>query len=407
METLQHFDVAIVGAGVAGGIMAAYLGKQGRLVAVVEKSLAEPDRIIGELLQPGGVELLQRMGLQEVLEGFDAVEIRGYGLFLQEQQIQISYREGYTGRGFRNGKFVQRIREILRQLPTVSLMEGQVQELLEENGRITGYRYLPTGTEVSVTINAPLTIVADGMFSSFRAALSENEKKVSSYFMGLILKHCELPYANCGHVVVAEPSPVLCYPISSTETRVLIDFPQAEAPRRSPELTQHLQQVIAPQLPEAIRPSFLIAVNEGKFKVMPNHLIPARPIRRSGAVLLGDSLNMRHPLTGGGMTVALTDCLLLGEALLQEKEITAAASDVAVEQFYAQRHESNATINILADALYGVMSDTDLKAACFSYLNRGGVHAEQPIDLLSAVSRDRGLLLRHFFAVAFMVLEIF
>jgi squalene monooxygenase len=34
-----------------------------------------------------------------------------------------------------------------------------------------------------------------------------------------------------------------------------------------------------------------------------------------GAILLGDAFNMRHPLTGGGMTVVLNDVILLREML--------------------------------------------------------------------------------------------
>ena len=38
-----------------------------------------------------------------------------------------------------------------------------------------------------------------------------------SYFVGLLLRGTSLPYANFGHVVLAKPSPILFYPISSTE----------------------------------------------------------------------------------------------------------------------------------------------------------------------------------------------
>ena len=40
-----------------------------------------------------------------------------------------------------------------------------------------------------------------------------------SFFVGLILRDCHLPSANFGHVVLARPSPILFYPISSTEVR--------------------------------------------------------------------------------------------------------------------------------------------------------------------------------------------
>ncbi len=46
-----------------------------------------------------------------------------------------------------------------------------------------------------------------------------------------------------------------------------------------------------------------------------NKLMPAAPLHQPGALLLGDAFNMRHPLTGGGMTVALSDCCLLADML--------------------------------------------------------------------------------------------
>ena len=154
-------------------------------------------------------------------------------------------------------------------------------------------------------------------------------------------------------------------------------------------------------MPVSIVPSFLAAVAEGKFKVMPNHLIPAKPFTKPGVAMIGDSLNMRHPLTGGGMTAAFSDILNLGQRLIAIGRVNYTQPvDEAVAAFYATRHKQNATINILADALYGVMQDEDLKTACYDYLKSGGKHALEPIAILSAISRDEQLLLKHFFAVA-------
>ena len=64
-KTLKNtYDVAIVGAGIIGCSLAVALSKQGRSVLVLERDLSEPDRIVGELLQPGGVEALELLGLR-------------------------------------------------------------------------------------------------------------------------------------------------------------------------------------------------------------------------------------------------------------------------------------------------------------------------------------------------------
>lgn len=404
MTENQPYDICIVGGGIAGAALAGYLGKSGLRIAIVEKTLAEQDRIIGELLQPGGVEMLQKMGMEHLLEGFDAQPIHGYGLFMDGEDFKVTYhtdkKELVTGRGLRNGKFMQSLRSYALGHSNVTLIEGTATDVIEENDTITGIVYKPKGADGTVQINASLTVLSDGIFSAFRQGLSAADKKVSGHFLGLLLKDATLPYANHGHVIITDKAPVLVYPVSSTETRVLIDFPGDSPPKKGEELTAFLNDNIGKQLPTAIQPSYYAAVAEGKFKVMPNHLMAAKPVIKNGGVLLGDSLNMRHPLTGGGMTVAFTDVYLLGTQLLQTNFSDNSKVYEAVKTFYKSRSSQTASINILADALYGVMRNDDLKMACFQYLKQGGKMSEQPVSILSAVSRDVNMLIRHFFAVA-------
>lgn len=63
----------------------------------------------------------------------------------------------------------------------------------------------------------------------------------------------------------------------------------------------------------------------------------------------------RHPLTGGGMTVALSDTKLLCDMLQPLPDFTdsiATANQTA--EFYTKRKPLSATINTLANALYKV-----------------------------------------------------
>jgi squalene monooxygenase len=403
MVQSHSYDVCIVGAGVAGSAMASYLGKNGKKVVVLEKSLAEMDRILGELLQPGGVQMLRKMGLEQTLENIDAQPVVGYGMFLDGKSFQIGYaaEKGLTGFGFRNGKFVQSLRAYMQGLPNVTVIETSAKSLIEENGIVTGVKYSDSN-EVEQEIKAKITIVSDGALSAFRKDHTHSEKKITGYFLGLVLENCELPYPNHGHVIMSGTSPVLLYPITSTGTRALIDFQGDQAPRMGEELKQHLLNNIGPIIPESAKPSYINAVNAGKYKVFPNHRLPATPILKKGLVLLGDSLNMRHPLTGGGMTAAFSDCYNLGNCLLEVKNWwNTQEIELAIKKFYDTKTKQTGSINILADALYGVMTSQDLKEACYSYLMQGGARASEPVSILSALSRDKKMLQRHFFAVAF------
>ena len=47
----------------------------GRRVLVLERDLSQPNRIVGELLQPGGYNKLKALGLEDAVEGIDAQEV--------------------------------------------------------------------------------------------------------------------------------------------------------------------------------------------------------------------------------------------------------------------------------------------------------------------------------------------
>lgn len=396
------YDICIVGAGVAGAAMAAYLGKAGKRVAIIEKDYSEQDRIVGELLQPGGVQKLHELGLEDCLEGMDAAEVTGYAIFKEGRRITIPYPAGaYTGRGFRNGKFVQNLRQKMALYPNVTRLEGTVNELRRnELGKIIGVTYTDRRTDTVHEVDAELSIVCDGFFSVFRKELSRNKAAVSGFFLGLILKNVELPHPGHGHVFITDSSPFLAYPVTSSHIRMLIDFPGTLPPKKSPELKKELKVRILPFLAPELHGAFLDAVEEGDFKVMPNHYMPGKPFLGSGAVLLGDALTMRHPLTGGGMTATFTDVLALGRLILEHDPKNPVEARHTVAQFYSQKRRDNSTINILADALYRVFRDRKLADACFGYLARGGKFAEEPVSILSGISRNKRLLITHFFAVA-------
>lgn len=215
---------------------------------------------------------------------------------------------------------------------------------------------------------ARLTVACDGMYGVLRKAVAAGTAKVVSHFCGLILHHPPyeppVPYPNRGHVVMADPNPVLLYQISPTETRVLVDVPNAYMEPSEgekdfmPALKRHFRDVVAPQLPAVSRPAFLAALATQEPHCMGNRHLPAEKVSRAGAVLLGDALNMRHPLTGGGMTVALKDTEMLWRALRGRDLQAVGANELsaAIGAFQTQRGNHASTINILANALYRVFT---------------------------------------------------
>ncbi|CAN1289566.1 Squalene monooxygenase SE1 [Linum perenne] len=370
-------DVVIVGAGVAGSALAHTLGKDGRKVHVIERDLTEPDRIVGELLQPGGYLKLIELGLQDCVDEIDAQRVFGYALFKDGKRTLLSYplekfHSDVAGRSFHNGRFIQRMREKAASLPNVRLEQGTVTSLLEKEGTIKGVQYKNKDGELQ-TAYAPLIIVCDGCFSNLRRSLCNPKVDVPSCFVGLVLE-------NSGQKV---PS------ISNGE------------------MATYLKTAVAPQIPPEIYDSFVAAVDKGNIRTMPNRSMPAAPYPTPGALLMGDAFNMRHPLTGGGMTVALSDIVVLRNLLRPLHDLHDAPTLCKyLESFYTLRKPVASTINTLAGALYKVFSSSpdkarqEMREACFDYLSLGGVCSSGPVSLLSGLNPRPLSLVLHFFAVA-------
>lgn len=369
-----------------------------------------PDRIVGELLQPGGYRALRDLGLEGAVEGLDAHIVNGYVIHDRESctEVEIPYPQEENsiqcGRAFHHGRFIMGLRRVAQAEPNVNMVEGMVSTLLEEeDGCVTGVQYKDKETGDIKEIHAALTVVADGCFSKFRKSLSSGKAHTSSHFVGCLMKDSPQYRANHAELVLANPSPVLVYQISSTDTRVLVDI-RGEMPRN---LTEYMAEKIHPQLPEHLQEPFMVALQNDRLRSMPASFLPPSPVNKPGVLLLGDAYNMRHPLTGGGMSVALND-VRIWRALLKNMPdfYDNGAMHQAKKKFHWERKSSHSfVVNVLAQALYELFAATDnslheLRKACFHYFKLGGECLSGPIGLLSVLTPNPMTLIGHFIAVA-------
>ena len=381
-RTLHHeSDVLIVGAGIIGTALAVTLARapHNRSVTLLEKSLKEPDRIVGELLQPGGVSALKKLGLDDCLEEIDSVRVEGYEVIYYGTRVQIPYpenagdtiiekeggREGKggrpEGRSFHHGRFIRRLREVAVREENISVVESTVTDVVKcgYTGHIVGVQCLTNG-EKDVYFGQ-LTVLADGYASKFRKEYIPKSVVSKSRFWGLELIDAQLPQPLHGHVILGEGAPILLYQIGTRETRALVDVPEGleSASPKAGGVKGHLRNVVLPSLPECVKPSFEKALDEGKLRSMPNSFLPPSLNRIPGMVILGDAMNMRHPLTGGGMTVAFNDVVLLRDLLSPTVLPDLGNAKLVLKQmerFHWRRKNLTSVINILAQALYSLFA---------------------------------------------------
>jgi squalene monooxygenase len=475
-QQYHEADVVVVGAGVFGCAVAYALANQGRSVLLLERWMREPDRIVGELLQPGGLAALQKLGLGHCVDDIDAVPCYGYHVLYHDNDAVLAYpatdpvtgrvrpvvrrnlnAKSYVeaqqkqqqngrangsangkngtyeqkkqpqravGRSFHHGRFIMKLRQACQSHANITVVETDVQATIrgEHTPEILGVESrttLPSGEKKADYYFGQLTIIADGYASRFRKQILGPEKVplVRSKFYALELIDCPLTPFGFGHAVIGNASgPVLLYQIGTHETRALIDVPDRD-PKASPAnggVRGYIEKVVIPTLPAEVQPSFraaLAALGEKQIpKSMPNSwLPPTKQTSTPGVLLLGDAMNMRHPLTGGGMTVAFNDVVLLSKLLAPEKVPNLGDADrvaYAMHAFHWHRKAWTTIINVLAQALYSLFAARDdrqlvaLQKGCFEYFLRG--HTDEPLGMMGGLLQEPLTLARHFFTVAFV-----
>ncbi|KAI6093581.1 SE-domain-containing protein [Hypoxylon rubiginosum] len=435
-------DVVVVGAGVFGCAIAHALADQGRSVILLERWMKEPNRIVGELMQPGGVNSLRKLGLGHCIEGIDSIPCHGFNVFYYGEDVRMPYPriQGLLGvsdekassgkktdelprpqgRSFHHGRFITQLRKACLKHPNISVFETEAISTIkgDHNPEILGVETrttdAATGEKSADCFFGQLTVVADGYASKFRKQYISQAPVVRSKFYALELLDCELPSPGYGHVVIGAASPVLLYQIGSRETRVLVDVPEKlpEASVANGGVRGYMAKVVLPALPASVRPSFQAALDRDTKipQSMPNSWLPPTKQSVPGLVILGDAMNMRHPLTGGGMTVALNDVVVLRDLLapsLIPDLGDAAAVGRAMHTFHWRRKRLTAIINVLAMALYALFAARSaelakLQRGCFAYFKNG--MSRDPMGLLGGIIPDPMVLAYHFFSVAFLAI---
>mmetsp|Transcript_57220 Transcript_57220/g.65539 ORF Transcript_57220/g.65539 Transcript_57220/m.65539 type:complete len:601 (-) Transcript_57220:1142-2944(-) len=439
------YDVVIVGGSVAGPTMAKALSDQGKKVLVVERALFEkPDRIVGELLQPGGINALTEIGMENcavsigsTCTGYMVVDDKG-------QHVSLPFRQGCLGYSFHFGDFVNNLRRFVWNncKGTVTMVEGTVTDVLTDGAgsseRAYGIRYLqaspytvperpfdhplgdattnpaamPQSTSderAALTATAPLVIMCDGGNSKFKSKLNHYSpaKNYHSNFVGIILCGITLPEETRGHVFFGKTGPILCYRLDPNEVRFLVDYNKPQLPGLE-ETSKWLIDEVSPRLPENIRAEFIrVSSNTKNLRSMAVARYPQLFPVLKGLVGIGDHANQRHPLTGGGMTVAFRDVTRLRAALAnipaltgnetpeQLAQIEDSIQD-AIHLYTRNRFLHSSCINILSWALYAVFGSVEMRAACFDYFLLGGDCVSGPMALLSGLEPSPLKLVWHY-----------
>jgi 2-polyprenyl-6-methoxyphenol hydroxylase-like FAD-dependent oxidoreductase len=297
-------DVVISGGGIAGSSIAILLGRQGLTVELFEHGQFPKEKPCGEGLMPGGVAVLDRLGLSDAVGGAPFYGVR-YHFGDRTAEGRFPNIPGFPASGF--GQRRKHLDHVLFQAaastPGVTVHCGvQVDGPLIENERVVGL--LVEGEPR----RAKLVVAADGLHSRIRRQLGlempVSRKRLGARAHFLLAPGQEQPpwvdvFVRAGHELYVTPLPqreiLVAALADGSALGDTIDRAFAGWVKSEPELAARLQGA------EQVTSLLCTSPLSGR----------ARAGFARGVVLLGDAAGFLDPITGGGMTQALMTAELL------------------------------------------------------------------------------------------------
>jgi len=326
---MQDFDVAIVGAGLAGSLAAAMLGRTGYRTVLMDPHTAYPTDFRCEKLDAAQIAVLQKTGLASVVvraaTRSNNLWIARLGHLVEKRpydQLDILYQD-----------LVNSIRSAIPD--NVSFMHGKTTEVsLSKDRQLVK---LSNGEVLS----ARLVVLASGLNNGLRHRLGITREITSashSISIGFDLQPLGRP---------AFEFPALTYFSEGPKTRVayLTLFPVGSSMRANlfvyrdlhdPWL-RHLRQAPREAL-DAMMPRLQRLL--GKFEVAgfinirPVDLYVVKGHRRAGVALVGDAFSTSCPAAGTGVLKVLTDVERLCNKYVPQWLATPGMSEEKINAYY-------------------------------------------------------------------------
>ncbi|MCZ7647487.1 MAG: FAD-dependent monooxygenase [Planctomycetota bacterium] len=363
-------DFTIVGCGLAGALMACYLGRAGHRVVLYEKR-ADPrkagafeGRSINLALSTRGIHALREVGLaDEVLKS--AIPMRGR--MIHDERGALSYQpygkdESQAINSVSRGGLNVTLLDAAERLPNVRVVfQHRCQDIDLETNTL---RFAAGQDEETVVVRARSVIGADGAYSALRERMQHLGRfDYSQEFLGHGYKELTIPAAEGGgfrmernalhiwprghYMMIALPN------VDGTFTCTL--FWPFEGPSGFDALTtdEAVRRHFETHFPDAV-PHLPALIEEYRRNPVGSLMtVRCRPWRVTDKlVLLGDACHAVVPFFGQGMNCAFEDCAVLNECLARHpgdraaafeayewkrKENADALAGLCVENFYEMR----------------------------------------------------------------------
>ena len=377
-------QVIVVGGGPVGSVLAMLLGRSGVRTLVIEKTTFPRDKPCGEGLMPGGVAVLEQLGLDLAREGFPPIE--GITYRTPEGTTHGAFRSGpgLPGHGFgvRRLRFDALLAERAATTPNVELRTGSSVRVIERSD--DGFR-LQTD---SGWLTAEKVVGADGLRSPTRGLLGWSKPPARPHRHALV-GHLTVPRHRVRGVVVTllPLKEVYLAPSGADELLAVVLGPPGSLRSPTASVLESYRRAVAEAHPE------FAGAEAGPIKGAGPFRVGSRTVAERGAFLVGDAAGFIDPITGDAMSAGFRAAAYLAGLLAQADP----AAEVRYRRWDAAQWRTRRLVTAIA---LGFSGSPWLARRALTGLGRHPEALESLLEVNSGIRRLGAVPLRTWSALA-------
>lgn len=312
-------DIAVVGAGGGGAVLALALAQKGIKTIVLEQAPGPPQGLRGEILQPNGQQVLDRLGLLNKLPVESTRSVRKFHFCRTGGERLCTVDYGELPAPYNHAVVTlpnvahHAILNALQAAPSASLWYGaSFVSLVKEGTQVAGLA-ATRGAE-DIRIRAKVVVGADGAFSKVRAALAI-PADVHLYPQGYLIAILDSPLpVTEAKYFVGKKTILGLFPAAGNKVYCFYMIPAGSYDRVKAQGLPALRQAWT-AIDPMLKPLFEELKDWSQTAFMPTGRVRTPAWVADGAVLIGDAAHAMNPHASQGRMQAMVDAMTLADLL--------------------------------------------------------------------------------------------
>ncbi len=315
---MQHYEIAIIGGGLAGQVAALALGRAGRKVCLVAAPPKHDDGRTTALMDLS-VRYLERLGVWEKIAPDTAALsvmqiLDGTNRLLRAPPAQFRASDiGLHAFGYNipNKALSEVLDGALAAEPNLTRLETNVETVTITADKVT------IAIDGGDVVEADFVIGADGRKSITRQAAGIDVRKWSYQQSAVVLNFSHsLPHGNVSTEFHTESGPFTQVPLPGSRSSLVWVVRPEEATRLTNLPTEELSKIV-----EARMQSILGKVTvEGKAQAWPLSSMMAERFGAGRVALIGEAAHAFPPIGAQGLNLSLRDSMTLADLLSAQQD---------------------------------------------------------------------------------------